>query len=490
MRLSVLAVTVALLSACLDSLGAPDPTTPGKSAALWSENQKPASAEWDYGPNGAADSDTMLGGFGLPISLASGDTLHVFALAKRPPLSTAVYRLGWYGGTGGRLIARHSGLLPREQSPCTPPLTGPIICNWEESDRFVVGTGWFPGVYLLQFKDAVGSTRSFPFVVRSTAHAAFTVILPFATYQAYNRWGGASLYGGPGATRQEAYANRLVKVAFARPLSEVIVQNHFLGVDYPLVRWLEQNAYDVNYITDYDFHLGVGIDQQARGWLFAGHSEYWTWPMWLRANAARDQGINLGFIGGNDIYWLTRFETVSVDGLEAPVVVCYRDARRDPLCATPGMATVLFRSPPNNTPENALVGVMSSPPTLVKGSPIDLVVDDASDSLMDGTGLTAGEHISRVAGWEADRTVNNGFAPSGIHVLFQSPFVSASDSVTPGLMESTVYRWTPSGALVFAGGEPGFAWGLETFRNRTARPSLQRLLQNLLQAFVVARNQR
>ena len=488
LRAFLAASTAVPVCACLDTSSAPEPHLPGKSAAMWSENQKPASSGWDYGPNGAANSDSMLGGYGLPFSLRSGDTLHLFVMARRPPLSTAIYRLGWYGGEGARLVAKHSGTLTGDQAPCTQPSAGPILCNWTETDRFIVGPEWFPGVYFAEFKDAAGSTRSFPFVVRSEVHAAFTVVLPFATYQAYNGWGGASLYGGPGATHQESYANRSVKVAFARPLSEVVIQNHFLGVDYPLARWLEQNAYDVNYITDYDFHLGVGVDQATRGWLFAGHSEYWTWQMWLRANAARDQGINLGFLGGNDIYWLSRFETVSIDGLDAPVLVCYRDATRDPLGTTPGLATVLFRSPPNNTSENSLVGVMSSQPSLVKGSPIDLVVDDAADSLMAGTGLTAGEHIPRVAGWEADRTIENGFAPPGIRVLFHSPFVSAADSLTPGLMESTVYRWQPSGALVFAGGEPGFSWGLETFRNRIARPPLQRLLANILQAFIANRN--
>src|SRR5690349_13527826 len=90
--------------ACLDTSSAPELDLPGKSAAIWSENQKPPSSGWDYGPNGAANSDSMLGGYGLPFSLRSGDTLHLFVMARRPPLSTAIYRLGWYGGDGARLV--------------------------------------------------------------------------------------------------------------------------------------------------------------------------------------------------------------------------------------------------------------------------------------------------------------------------------------------------------------------------------------------------
>ncbi len=479
-----LGVATAIVSACLDSFGAPDPRAPGKSTAVWSENLRPGTTAWDRGPIGA---DSNISGYGLPFSLQGGDTLHLFVSARRGPVSITIYRLGWYGGSGGRQVELHSGLTAADQGSCTAPLPGPSVCNWSETDRFVID-GWLPGVYIAKFADVLGRARLFPFVVRSSTSAAFTVVLPFATYQAYNQWGGSSLYGGPGATRQESYANRAVKVSFARPFSNVIVQGPFLGVDYMLVRWLEENAYDVNYITDYDFHLGVGVDQEARGWLFTGHSEYWTWPMWLRANAGRDQGISLGFLGGNDIYWLSRFETVRVNDLDAPVLVCYRDANRDPLGATAELSTVLFRSPPNNTPENALIGVMSSPPTLVKGSPIDLIVADASDPLMAGTGLTTGEHIPRVAGWEADRTVDNGLTPPGIRVLFESPYISGVDSATPGVMQSTVYKWQPSGALVYASGEPGFAWGVETYRNWVARPALQQLLKNILQAFVDARH--
>lgn len=472
--------------ACLDSLGAPDPLSPGKSLDIWSENVRLGTNAWDRGPLGA---DSQIGAYGLPFSLQAGDTLHLFVSATRGPVSVKIYRLGWYGGAGGVEVASRSGLPAVDQGPCSPALPGPSVCNWSETDRLPVGA-WVPGVYVARLADALGRARLFPFVVRSSRPAAFTVVLPFGTYQAYNRWGGSSLYGGPGTTHQESYDNRAVKVSFARPFSNGILQGSFFGTDYMLVRWLEQNAYDVNYITDYDFHLGVGVEQGSLGWLFAGHSEYWTWPMWLRANAGRDQGINLAFLGGNDIYWLSRFETISVNGLEAPVLVCYRDASRDPMGGSPGMATVLFRSPPNNTPENSLVGVMSMEPSLVKDPPIDLVVADASDSLMGGTELATGEHISRVAGWEADRIVDNGLTPPGIRVLFQSPYVSGSDSVTPGLMQSTVYRWQPSGALVFAGGEPGFAWGVETYRNWVARPALQQLLKNVLQAFIAARNPR
>jgi hypothetical protein len=485
MRALLICVSGAFLtiaSACLDPAGAP---VRSPSRIVAEENLKPGALGWDHPGVGP---DSVIGGYGLPLSLRAGDTLHMFISAQRRLVTISVYRLGWYGGIGARLVARH--VRPADRQPsCSAFSPGPSVCDWSETDRVVIDPSWLPGVYLARFADLPGNTRAFPFVVRSDRPAMFTVVLPFATYEAYNRWGGTSLYGGPGATGLEAYANRAVKVSFARPLSDHVLRSEFLGDDYLLVRWLEEMAYDVNYLTDYDFHVGRGLDPHA-GWLFAGHSEYWSWPMWLRANAAREKGISLGFLGGNDVYWVIRFEGVAVNQLDAPVVVCYRDASLDPLGTTPGQATVHFRDAPNNTPENALVGVMSGPRSLIRGSPIDLVVATASDSLMAGTGLSTGEHIVQVAGWEADRLSDNGSTPAGIRVLFESPYVPMEDTTRAELMHSTVYTWPASGAIVYASGQPGFAWGLETYQQFLARPPLQRLLRNLLDAFVAARARR
>jgi N,N-dimethylformamidase beta subunit-like protein len=449
------------------------------------ENLRPGSRDWDVGLDVSADSN--ISGYALPFSLRSGDTLHVFVAAKRPPVSISIYRLGWYGGSGARLIARHFDRPTTSQPPCEPSLQGPTICRWSSTDTFVVGPQWIPGMYVARFADSLGRPGAFPFVVRANRTSALVVVLPFATYQAYNNWGGASLYAGRDSTGRESYANRAVKVSFARPLTDVVTRGPVFGVDYLLIRWLEQNGYDVTYITDYDFHLGRSDDPDV-AWLFAGHSEYWSWPMWLRANAARARGISLGFLGGNDIYWVIRYESVSANGLDVPVVVCYRDASRDPQGATPGLATVLFRSPPNNTPENTLVGVMTPTGIPVRNPPVDLVVANGSDPLMAGTGLATGQHVPRVAGWEGDRIADNGATPPGIRILFDSPYVPSGDSVASGRLQATVYTWTASGAVVYASGEPGFAWGLSTYHEYLARPPIQKFLENVLAAFVAARS--
>jgi hypothetical protein len=480
-----LRLSIVLAAACLDSPAGPEIRRPERSLRVEEENLRPGSPEWDVGLYEGVDS--TIAGYGLPFSVSAGDTLHVFVSARHGPGSVSIYRLGWYDGVGARRIDRHVGLPTPAQPPCSAPLPGPSACAWAETDAFVVMPQWSPGLYLAKVSDSLGRASAFPFVVRSHKPAAFNVVLPFATYQAYNAWGGTNLYRGPGATPQDAFATRAVAVSFARPWTVLALRGAILGVDYLLVRWLEQNAYDVDYMTDYDFHVGRGPDPRF-GWLFAGHSEYWTWPMWLRANAARDRGTSLGFLGGNDIYWVARYESVPVNRLDVPVLVCYRDASRDPQGSIPGLSTVLFRSPPNNTPENALLGVMSADRSVLRSSPVDLVVKDAAHPLFAGTGLRTGDRIPHVAGWEADRIVQNGATPLGTQVLFEGAFIPMGDTMPTGLMQATVYTWLPSGAVVFASGQPGFAWGLSTYRSFTGRPPLQRFLSNVLDAFVAARS--
>ena len=485
-----LAVTLGTVStvACLDPLGAPRGRLPETSLALAEENLRVGSREWDTGLY--SGSDTIISGYVLPFTLQAADTLSVFINAGTGRVVVSIYRLGWYGGAGARLITKRVVGSVRKQPPCSSPFPGPSVCAWDVTDRFVVTSQWVPGVYIAKFTDTLGHAHAYPFVVRTAHQAAFVVILPFATYEAYNAWGGANLYRSVDSTGQVSYSDRATKVSFARPFTWSAFWNHFLNVDYLLLRWLEEKSYDVSYITDYDFHLGRGASPDPVAWLFAGHSEYWSWPMWLRANAARAQGIGLGFLGGNDIYWLVRFENVSVNGFEAPVVVCYKDASKDPQGATQGLATVLFRSPPNNTPENSLVGVMTYPRAYVARAPVDLVVAHGSDPLMAGTGLTTGQHLPQVAGWEGDRVVDNGSTPAGIRVLFESPYVPVGDSVPSGLLEATVYEWPASGSLVYASGEPGFAWGLSTYGERVAWPPVQKFLANLMDAFWTAAHHR
>src|SRR5438034_2695192 len=179
---------------------------------------------------------------------------------------------------------------------------------------------------------------------RSTLFPYTTLFRSVNTYQAYNSWGGRSLYSSP----------RAYKVSFDRPYQDDGTGDFLFLGENNFVRWMEKSGYDVTYSTTVDTHTNGGLLLNYRGLLAAGHNEYWSRPMYDAAVAARDAGVNLAFLGANPVYWQVRFEPSS-SGLPNRVMVCYKDATLDPITDT-SLKTVNWRDPLLNRPEQTLVG--------------------------------------------------------------------------------------------------------------------------------------
>ena len=167
------------------------------------------------------------------------------------------------------------------------------------------------GIYVAKLvrEDAghVGEASHVVFVVRDdTGGSKILFQTSDTTWQAYNQYGGNSLYvGGPGTNPGRAY-----KVSYNRPITTrgTGAEDSVFNAEYPMVRWLERNGYDVSYST--------GVDTDRRGaellehqvFLSVGHDEYWSGPQRANVEAARDAGVNLGFFSGNEVFWKTRWE--------------------------------------------------------------------------------------------------------------------------------------------------------------------------------------
>ena len=71
--------------------------------------------------------------------------------------------------------------------------------SWRRTTT-VRATGWLPGSYLVELT-AGGKGHYIPLTVRSPGFAYRLVLVSeTTTYQAYNQWGGYSLYQGPGGS--------------------------------------------------------------------------------------------------------------------------------------------------------------------------------------------------------------------------------------------------------------------------------------------------
>ena len=176
------------------------------------------------------------------------------------------------------------------------------------------------------------------------------------TWQAYNTYGGSDFYLGGGNGR--AY-----KVSYNRPFNTRGNDNgrdFLFANEYPMIRYLEQNGYDVSYVSGLDTSVDPNLIKKHKAFLSVGHDEYWSKDQRANVTAARDAGVNLAFFGGNDVYWKTRWEP-SQDGTSTAnrTLVCFKDTWADTKI-DPAEPTTTWRDPRFGDlgfgPENSLIG--------------------------------------------------------------------------------------------------------------------------------------
>jgi hypothetical protein len=272
--------------------------------------------------------------------------------------------------------------------------------------------------------------------VRSpSADGAVVVLNAVTTWQAYNLWGGYSLYDGP----EDGIADKAHEVSFDRPYATGEGASDFLGNELPLLATAERLGLRLAYLTDTDLHADPHALDGARALISLGHDEYWTPAMRRNLTAARDRGMNIAFLGANAVYRKMRFapSPLGPDRVE----IDYKDAS-DPI-ADPHQVTVQWRSPPSNDPESSLVGTFYQCNTVRA----DLVVADGQSWLTRGI-VHNGQKLVDLVGSEYDRVDLAVPTPRPIQVLFHSPLVCR------GIHDHSdgAYYTTPSGAGVFSTG--------------------------------------
>ncbi|MBW4686024.1 MAG: DUF4082 domain-containing protein [Komarekiella atlantica HA4396-MV6] len=465
--------------------------TPANPNPIYLENLNPGTTNWKLVNRGSGE----IAGYASATSVNKGESLDIkVSLGQAGQFTIDVYRLGYYSGTGGRLMASSGSLNGTTQSAATlDPDTRLVECNWTTSYVLQVGNNWTSGIYIAKLTDqASGKVAHVWFVVRddsSTADILFQSAV--SCVLAYNTVGGHSLYNfnsnGP----------RAFKVSYDRPISQATSQESYeadtpLRWEYNMVRWLESQGYDVTYTDNMQVHTNGQSLLDHKVFLSVGHDEYWSKEMYDAVEAARNGGINLGFFSANTCYWRVRFENSTLAaGQVKPnrVMACYKqDWASDPVAQQqgPSAATNKFRSVQNQRPENALLGVMY-------GSDLDLyggfnfVVTNSSDPYYANTGLQNGDQLALLVGYEWDFIVNNGSTPPNLVMLSQSPVQPAAllpnfdeppgEQALPANQDFTKAHSTrytaSSGAKVFASGTIQWAWGLDSADVSPAREDLR-----------------
>ncbi|HEX3243537.1 MAG TPA: N,N-dimethylformamidase beta subunit family domain-containing protein, partial [Solirubrobacterales bacterium] len=487
------AATILLLTG--GTAAAADPCAAPVTNKVACENTKPGDPPSDWQVNGIGDSSIQ--GFATSMSVNLGQTVNFKIKTPSSSYHIDILRLGYYGGDGARLIASNikpTASLPQTQPNClTNSSTGLVDCgNWNVSASWTVPSDAVSGLYIAHLvrNDTGGESQIF-FVVRDdSSHSDLLLKTSDTTWQAYNAYGGNSLYsctvacppGNPGGYKA-AYA-----VSYNRPFDGTLERDGGFSdpfyAEYQLIRFLERNGYDMSYVSGHDLDASPALLQNHRVVISSGHDEYWTPGERAAVESARGAGVSLAFFSGNEMYWKTRWANSS-EGSNTPyrTLITYKDTHFpkpvDPL--GPSVTTPTWRdprfSPPGDAgrPEMSVTGqefMINSGTSEIKVpaafAKLRFWRNTAVSKLTSGQTLTLAPGTGTL-GYEWDVNPDNGFRPPGRISLSSTTvtgvetFIDYGTEVRSGNTEThslSLYR-TPSGALVFGAGTVQWSWGLD-----------------------------
>jgi hypothetical protein len=408
----------------------------------------------------------FLAGYASTTSAAAGDTIGFHVSGDCPTVRLRFYRQA----TEPALVHEVDGLVPENVPvPDSAWING---CGWPTLYTLTVPPEWRSGMYYVEMVPSDGGENRFiSFVVRQEGPPRSVLIVSAVnTYQAYNAFGGKSLYdyNSPGG--------RAPKVTFDRPYDSHagLGQPQF---ETPFVRWFERAGFAADYATDVDIALRPEVLDGHRLLLVVGHNEYWSRSMYNTAQAFADSGGNIGVFGGNTCYWQARYES------GGRTLVCYKSLD-DPILQTQVDAvTVQWRAPLVRRPECVLFGVMypncagTAEDSMLFAHPYAWI----TEGLEDQVGQRFGD---RVVGYEYDTYIEDRSPAKAIR-LFETPLDDGSGC--PQVQCATYYERQPAfdvfgiGGGIFAAGSIQWSWGLDPSEAGTQPdPRMQLLTANVI----------
>ncbi len=485
-RSRILGLSLALLASAIATRVVADESEPTQNP-IQRENTQAGSPDWEL-EDPALEHE--IEGYASLTSAGHDDAVQFFVNVKPvsassppPDYTIQIFRVGWYGGIGARAMTGPIRQRGKVQPPCSvDETTRRVECDWTPGFKKHIPNGWVSGVYLAKLTELGRGASSYViFVVREDRRdSPYLFQLAVTTYQAYNSWGGHSLYTKPASARAR-------EVSFNRPYGHHVPQpehavgaSDFFNWEVNMLRYLEREGYDVSYATNVDIHESAAMLLRHQAFLSVGHDEYWSPTMRLNLESALAAGVSLAFVGGNPMYFRIRLEPSRISGAPNRTIVSYKEVAcvDDPLAqdgdpSNDDSITLLWRWPP---PDNAIGGDPFSeqypgttlaascqeprPEAALVGvgyfeSPVDsdITVTNTGHWAFAGTGLQDGDSLPGLLGYEVDTTYPE--SPSNIVLLGQSP-------IQGGIAHMTIYE-AMSGALVFATGTMQWNWGLDDY---------------------------
>jgi len=320
-------------------------------------------------------------------SYVAGDTISFYVSTDSPTYRIEIVRDGLTPQTVASVTD-----LPGSLQPAAP--YGWLGANWPLSHTWVVPAGWTTGSYFARFTTTDATTHSHPFAIRpvtpgSTSRIVFC--LDYNTRNAYNFWGGASLYTGfPPA----------VKVSFQRPFAAENGLGKGAYLPPQCHGRIEAEGYPLEYVTEWDVHQNPSILQAYDIVIWSAHQEYNSRQFYDAIQAHHDRGGHLLFFSANDLWWQIRYED------NGATMVGYKSTAipNDPMYGVNNaLVTTHWYDPLLNRPGESLQGISFLANSGGFFLPENYKVRKASHWIFSGTGVQNGQTLGQtLAGGETD----------------------------------------------------------------------------------------
>ena len=475
MRYSLTFGTLVILLACLLSSQRANAalTFDGRQNPVVIENKNPGSGNWQIPWNGYTitdDNDLQIKGYAGNENAVPGGTVALkVTVTPAQSFTVDVFRLGHYQGLGGRHMEQLGPFAGVHQPTCGIESTFLMnVCTWSTSVLLQIPQTWISGVYVAVLTSAGGYQSLIPFwVVEPNRRSDMFYLSSLNTYEAYNNFPNDPLPTDPNGLPRTGHSLYdynsaalvpAVKVTFSRPFSSLYGNPGDGGLydfEPELISFIEGHGYDVTYADEAVIDAMPSLLERHKVVVIGGHAEYQTMGNYNALIAARDSGVGLAFISGNEIYWQVRYE--SLDGGDRRVVVGYKVSRPDPV-RDPNLRTIRWRD--LGRPEQKLIGVQLPENGWMNWGGQPWVPQNTNLWLFAGSGLQNGVPVrAEISGYEIDEYDPTVGPPdgTGYTLLSASPFRNYLHQMM--IQNSSIYL-SLAGNWVWASGSMDWAWGL------------------------------
>ncbi len=425
------------------------------------------------------------GGYADKISVAQGDTINFHISTENPE-----FTLKFYHYEKEKTFISQVESVQGEKYD-VPQLAYEKGCDWPVTYNFVVPANWESGIYGAEFPTSEGD-KGILFIVKEKSPGSSSRILFVAspnTWQAYNNFGGKSLYGYNSSDGEQA-----VKVSFMRPFDHPFWPRPFYEDELKFIEWSNKENLNIAYAANYDLDKDPNLVNNYDVVIIGGHNEYFTYEERAELEKYINSGGKLMILSGNTCWWQVRFED------NYKTMVCYKWAATDPLRGVAdSLVTLNWWVPPVNNPENSLIGVsfrdggyINNFGTLPSSEGYgDYTAYNTFHWIYKGTELNDGDEFgydAEVVGNETDGTPfewKDGIptakgehgTPKNFRILAISPAQDHNNENANAHATMGIF-YTPAGGAVFNASTIHWNWGL------TSDPTVQKITLNVLNKFL------